>query len=203
MEQPPPLTPQELAEMQTAQNVSTGQPQTVKIFGILHLVFSAFGIFGIVSALVIALFGNPFLKMIPQTPELAKQAQIQAEMQEKMMPMTITTNLIGIVVTALMITAGIQLLRKKKTGLQWSNRYAIGSLIAKAIGGVLMFTVMLPLMRESLPAHTTSSGGMGAMEVGMIGGAIGGVLISAIYPILTLILLNRPNTKTWFANLPQ
>lgn len=37
----------------------------------------------------------------------------------------------------------------------------------------------------------------------MIGGAVIGIVVGCIYPVLALILLNRPATKDWFANRPE
>jgi hypothetical protein len=45
-EQPPPLTPQEIAVLQAAQYAGLGQPQTVMVFGIMHVVFAGFGLLG-------------------------------------------------------------------------------------------------------------------------------------------------------------
>lgn len=148
MEQPPALTPEELAAAQAANQSQIGEPQTVKIFGILHLVFAAFGTMGIAWALLTAVTGNPFASFGPQTPEMAAQAEMQAQMQDKLMPMNVISNVIAIVVTILMVLAGIKLLKKKKDALKWSNRYAIASIFAKVVGLIMTFAFMMPVMKE-------------------------------------------------------
>lgn len=205
MEQPPALTPQEISNMQQHQ---LGQPQTVKIFGIMHLVFAGIGVCGLlwwIATLLFKLPANPFMPAA-STPQMAQQAQIQAEMQERIMPMTMISNTISIVVIALMIIAGIQLLKRRRGGLKWSNRYAIASLIAKVIGLILTFVYMLPAMTEMMEKMSGPSAmGPAAKIMGpaMIGGAVIGTLVSCAYPVLVLILLNRPNTKQWFAAQPE
>lgn len=175
----------------------------MKIFGVLHLVFGAYGVFSVLSGLVVIFFGNIFMKAFPQTPELAAQAQAQAEMNDKLMPMNIIATLLTIVVTAFIITAGVTLLKKRRSGLKWSNRYAISSIVMKIIVAVLTVTITYPAMKEMMQSQAPGGATSGAMEIGMIGGALIGVLLPVIYPILTLVFLNRPATKDWFANRPE
>ncbi|MGJ8643658.1 MAG: hypothetical protein ACSHX9_09640 [Luteolibacter sp.] len=203
MEQPPALTPEQLAVAQAANQSQVGEPQTVKIFGILHLVFAAFGAMGIAWALLTAVTGNPFASFGPQTPEMAAQAEMQAQMQDKLMPMTLIANGIGILVTILMVTAGIKLLKKKKDALKWSNRYAYLSIFAKVVGLVMMFTYMIPVMKEFFDSQNLPGPVSRIMMPVMIGSAFIGLVIGTIYPVLALVLLNRPATKDWFANRPE
>ncbi len=180
-----------------------GDPPAVKVFGILHLVFAGLGLLGAVWGLFIAVVGNPFLKFSPAGPEMDAQLALQA----KINPMTITSGILSLLVAVPMIIAGIQLLQKRKSALKWSNTYAWSSLGAKLINLVLAVTIMVPAMQEMTqgilaksPAPAAVSGIMsGFMAVG----AIGGVVVSAVYPILTLFLLNRPATKAWFASLAK
>ncbi len=93
-----------------------GEPPAVKVFGILHLVFAAFGLIGAGWGLFVALVGNPFLKFSP-----AGQMDAQVAMQTKISPMTITSGILSLLVAIPMIIAGIQLLQKRRNGLKWSN----------------------------------------------------------------------------------
>jgi hypothetical protein len=43
----------------------------------------------------------------------------------------------------------------------------------------------------------------GAMQGVMLGLMIFGIVITCAYPILTLVLLNHPRTKEWFAAQPE
>ena len=180
-----------------------GEPPAVKVFGILHLVFAGIGLIGAVWGLFIAVVGNPFLKFSAAGPEMDAQIAMQA----KINPMTITSGILSLIVAVPMIIAGIQLLQKRKGGLKWSNTYAWSSLGAKVINLILTVTIMVPAMQEMTqgmlaksPAPAAFSGIMsGFMAVG----AIGGIVVSCVYPILTLVLLNRPATKAWFASLTK
>ncbi|MES2921274.1 MAG: hypothetical protein V4819_07000 [Verrucomicrobiota bacterium] len=180
-----------------------GEPPAVKVFGILHLVFAGIGLIGAVWGLVIAAVGNPFLKFTPAGPEL----DAQIALQEKINPMTLTSGILSLLVAVPMIVAGIQLLRKRKNGLKWSNTYAWSSLGAKLINLVLAVTIMIPAMQEMtqgiLAQSKAPSAVSGIMSGFMAAGTILGIVITCVYPILTLVLLNRPATKTWFASLTK
>ncbi len=206
-EQPPPLTPQEIEIMQAAQYADTGQPQTVKVFGIMHVIFGAYGILTILLAFVAMAGVNPYLALIPKTPAASAQMEQQAEMQTEMLPMTIAATVISVVITAFILTAGILMLKRRRNGLKWSNRYAWTSLAGKAFNAVIAIFYTYPMMEEMM---SKSGGGAampgamaGAMEWVMIGSMVFGILITCIYPILTLVLLNRPKTKEWFAAQPE
>ena len=176
-----------------------GDPPVVKVLAIMHLVFAGIGIMTALWALLIAVFGNPFLKMMPHTPQMEGQIQAQMEMQQRVQPMSLTGGLLSLIVAVPMILAGIRMLQKKRDGLKWSNRYAYTSLGAKAVNLVLTVTILVPAMDTMATGMMPKSSVPGGMEGIMVGSAIGGVLLSCLYPILALVLLNRPDIKEWFA----
>ncbi len=181
-----------------------GQPQTVKIFGIMHVVLAGYGILMSAFALVIAFTGNPILKLMPKNPAMAAQVQMQAEMQEKMMPASIISTVVTIIIAILMLIAGIKLLKKRKDGLKWSNRYAWTSLVGKVANLVLAFVFTIPLTKEMMGAMSGGSAAMpGGIDAIVIASTIFGVIIMCVYPVLSLVLLNRPRTKQWFAAQPE
>jgi len=202
MEQPPPLTPQEMTARQTAEYANVGQPQTVKIFGIMHVIFAGFGFLSLIWTVILLTAGNPVFLFMPKTPEIAAQIKAQEAMQGQMMSVTVVSGLLTLVIGSIMLVAGIQLLKKRKAGLKWSNRYAWTSLAGKAVNIVLAFAFTMPAMKSSL----ASGGGslpVGAPEAIMIGSIVFGIVITCLYPILALVLLNRPKTKEWFAAQPE
>jgi hypothetical protein len=178
-------------------------PPAVKVFGILHLVFAGLGIISAIWALFIALVGNPFLKMAGANRQLGEQMDAQLALQAKINPVSITSSTLSLLVAIPMIVAGVLLLKERKNALKWSNTYAWSSLGAKLINLVLTATILVPAMQEMMRGITKSTPMPGQasdiMSLAMSGGAIGGVLVSCTYPILTLVILNRPVTKEWFA----
>ncbi len=191
--QGPPMIPVEMV----------ADPPLVKVFGILHLVFAALGICSSAWALFNVFAGNAFVKMI-SAPE---QLDAQLKMQQQVLPMTLTSGILGLIVAIPMIIAGIQMLRKKRNGLKWSNGYAYASLLEKLIRLIFTLTTILPAMEAMtagmMPKGSSAQGAEVYMSMIMAVGAIGGVFFSSIYPTLTLVMLNRPKTKEWFARLPD
>lgn len=198
-EQPPALTPQELAAMQAAQYAETGQPQVVKIFGIMHIVLGAYGVFSTILGLIALLGMNPLMKLAGASAQIEKQAA----MQKEMLPMTVIGFILGIATTALILTAGILMLKRRRAGLKWSNRYGWLSLVGKVFGifGAVFYTY--PMMKETMGKTPGAASMPGGMEWIMIGSMVFGLVIACLYPILTLILLNRPKVKDWFAAQPE
>lgn len=186
---PPPLYPPPVA---------AHKPATLQVFGILHLLAAGYGLVTGIWALIMLVAGNPFLKLVPEGPG--------REMQEKMMkaiePMTFVNLGITAIVMVLVTIAGVKLLRSAKNAVKFSNIYAITSLVAKIVGGVMVMVYMLPAQRQMMEEQFGAAGGMpgsakNVMEGAMAGGAIIGILFSCIYPTLALVLLNRKPVKAW------
>lgn len=177
------------------------EPPAVKVFGVLHLVFAGFGLLMAAWGLCIIFVGNPLLKLMPKTGPMAQSMDAQLAMQAKIMPLTLTQTILTILVAVPMIIAGINLLKNRKKGLKWSNYYAYSSLAAKLINLVLMIIFMIPAMNEMNQKLLPKSHGAGSfesvMQASMAFGALLGVLGTCVYPILSLVLLNRPRVKEW------
>lgn len=197
------MTPQEVSELADKEYAQTGQPQPVKIFGIMHVIFSAFGILFGLWGLLVVLVGNPLMKFMSQSPEMRAQMQAQQAMQDQMMEVTLIATFLGLLIAGLMLTAGIRLLQKRRSGLKWSNRYAWTSLVGKLVNLIIALAYTYPIMKESNALAASGSPMGGAMESVMLASMIGGVLVACVYPVLTLVFLNRPKVKTWFANQPE
>jgi hypothetical protein len=185
----------------------TTEPPVVKIFGVLHLVFAGLGLLGGAWSLLLVVVGNPFLKLFPQTGPMAKSIEAQLAMQDRVMPATLTTGILSLLVAVPMIIAGILLLKRRRNGLKWSNRYACLSLAAKCVSLVLTVVIVVPAMREMMQA---AKGGVRTpglpddiMSIFMVAGAVIGVIASCVYPLLSLVLLNRPRVKEWAAGLAK
>ncbi len=207
MHEPSPYQPPLQQGVHPMPCIITEMPPVVKVLGILHLVFAGFGLLGAVWGLFIAIIGNPFMKLMPATPQMSAQWEAQLAMQEKIKPFTLTSTALSLLVAIPMIIAGIKMLGKRKDGLKWSNIYAVSSLGAKAVNLVLTFAILIPAMQEmskGMMGGTRLPGSAETIMGGfMVGGAIVGVILTCVYPLLTLVLLNRAAPKAWFASLAK
>ena len=198
--QPPPLTPQEIAAKNYSEYAHTGQPQSVKIFGILHLIVGAYGMLLVLITILGALGINPIMALIPNSATKTAQMEHQAEFQSQVLPFTIITTLMTIAATVFILIAGFYLLKRRRNGLKWSNRYAWTSIALKILGVGFAVFYTLPFMKAATPVVASGSPLAGKMELVMIVSMVFGFVIPFIYPVLTLVLLNRPNVKDWFKN---
>lgn len=199
-QQPPPLTPEEVARLSASEYVQLGQPQTIKIFGIFHLILGGLGSLMLLWTLVIIFYGNPFMAMVGNTPEM----QAQENFQNETMGVTIFTTAIHALITVLILMAGVKLIKGRRDALKFSNGYAWLSLASKVINLVVSLVYVLPKTAELMPAPAPGSAVIpsSGMEIFMIGTFAGTFIMGIIYPILSLVLLNRPNVKSWFTNQP-
>lgn len=200
MEQPPPLTPEEMSQLSSKEYAQLGQPQVVKVFGILHLVFGAYGILVSLWTLFVIIAGNPFLKFSGNTPDV----QIQTQLEADMIGYTIVSTGLYMIVTALIMIAGVLLVKGRKNALKWSNYYAWTSIFTKIINIIATVFYILPMTKEIMNEVAPAGGPlMGTMEIWMTVSMIVVSVVPLVYPVLTLILLNRPYVKTWFTNQPS
>lgn len=197
MEQPPPLSSEEISALAAQQYAQLGEPQPVKVLGILHVIFGSIGALGALYAVYVLLAGNPF------APEGdARMMEIQKQIEQDTMVYSAVGTVMSVIVTALILTAGIQLLQKRKTALMWSNWYAYASIGTKAVNLIFTMMIIVPMTQKMMQEIAGAGAGSlpGAMGGIMYASMIGGFLVSIIYPVLTLALLNRPHIKQWFAN---
>lgn len=181
----------------------TTEPAAVRVLGILHLVFAGWGILTASWAMFMAVAGNPFLKLSAAGTPMTDSMKAQISMQAKTQPASITMAVLSLLVAIPMIIAGVRLLKKRRSGLKWSNGYAYSSLTAKMVNVVMTVTIIVPAMREMTQGMFTGSHAPGQFEdiMGMMMGvgAVGGALLACTYPVISLVLLNGSKAKAWFA----
>jgi hypothetical protein len=162
------------------------RPTSVTVFGILNIVFAAFGFFGVIaSAMLFTLSGanssNPVIQLIQDNPSYAAWIKISV--------------VLGILVSIGLLASGIGLLKLKPWARIFSIVYAIYSIVMIIVGTVVnYFFLVQPLLEK---AHNEQ----GPAAAGAIGGAIGGMFggcLGIIYPILLLIFMMRPKVIAAF-----
>ena len=194
-EQPPALSPEEVAHLSAREYAQLGQPQTVRVFGILHVVFGVFGVLMILWTLYVTVVGNPFMALAGNTP----QTQMQTDLEREMMGYTVVSTAVFALITVLILIAGTLLLKGRKSALKFSNAYAWLSIGTKIINLSVYFLYVQPMTEDVMSSHAY---GMAGVQTTIIVVTLISILASMIYPVLTLVLLNRPMVKTWFDNQP-
>jgi hypothetical protein len=175
-------------------------PQQVKVLGILHLVFAGIGTVGVAIGVMMLLFKEAMFHMQENAGEL--QAQ-QAQFSRAVMEATNVVNWYGYVanllLAALLLVAGIGLLKRKLGGLRWSMIYAWTSIVTK-VGNLLLFSLLVIPKLDKLFAGLDLSSPMlkmmgPMMRTTTIASGVLTPILTCIYPILVLILVNRDSVK--------
>ena len=200
MSESPYMPPQPPPGLPVNPHLPIGIPRIVTVFGVMHVVFAGIGILSAAWGVFTSLAGNPFLKMQGAGP----QVDAQLAMEAKLKTVTIASSGLSILIGIVMITAGIKLLKGRKDGLAWSNKYAYLSLVAKLANLAIAFMVVIPATKEMMGDMMKGTPGMPAsatmmMEIFLVAGAVGGILVTAVYPVLALVMLNRQGLREWFA----
>ena len=66
----------------------------------------------------------------------------------------------------------------------------------------LAFIYVVPATKEMVAFLPRGVASIPGLEWIMIGSMLFGLVMTAVYPILTLVLLNSAKTKEWFAHQP-
>lgn len=175
------------------------KPTVLTVFGILHLVLAGIG----VLMVFFTLLGSVFSSALSQLPgdEFAALQAVQAE--------TLWVTLLGAgfaaILSGLLTVAGIKLLRGRRDALRWSNTYAGTSIATKMVTLVLTILVVLPATQRMMEAmeQVGDEAGQETMlnftSTLTTALAVATPLLYCIYPLVTLVLLNRQRIKGWLA----
>ena len=166
------------------------RPTSVTVFGILNIVFAAFGIIGTFASLAFfsanADMNNPVVKIIHENSSYAAWLKICIPL--------------GLIVSVALLAAGIGLLKLKPWARILSIAYTVYAIVFGIIGMVVnYFFLVQPMLAQA----QSQQGPQAAAAIGgAIGGSIGGCF-GMIYPILLLIFMTRPNVIAAFNPSPE
>ena len=162
------------------------RPTAVTTFGILNIVFAAFGIFGVIgSAMMFALAGNPsnnpVIQIIHDNPTYAAWMKLSIPL--------------GLATSAVLLAAGIGLLLLKPWARLLSIGYAVYAIVMVITSTVINYLFLVqPMMQQ---AHGKSGPEAAAAIGGAIGGTLGGCF-GVLYPVALLIFMLLPKVAAAF-----
>ena len=186
---PPPLYPGAL------------EPGRIKVFGIIHTLFGVLGVINVVGALGWLVFHEQIMGFTNAggPPELmAAQEKFHGDLA----PHSWISLVISFIVSLLILRAGIALLKRRRSAVRVSNTYAVASLLAKVVGALLFFVMVMPVangaldtvLGEGIPEPDVEAILAGA-RIAMVVGGVVFPLIGAIYPLCSILMLNNPPVK--------
>lgn len=175
-------------------------PAQIKVLGILHCVIAGLGLLMVVVGLITQGFNESIFEMQQRAGGFQEaQARISGRLMEVTRSITWLSYGISILLAALLVLAGIGLLRERRWGLSWSNRYAWCSIGLKVVLLLVSLLLVVPKMNQELSAFESQPAQLkmfaDIMKVSMIAGLVLTPVLSCIYPVLVLVLLNRGNVR--------
>ena len=177
-------------------------PGQIKVLGILHLVLAGLGV--VLSIIgVVMLFFKDALFRFSSGASVGTAQEAQAKFSQSLMEATKVTECYGYAASAvlavLLLVAGIGLLRRKRSGLRWSNVYAWTSLADKLVRVVLFGLFVIPKLDHvfaELGASDPVFKSMAEMmRVTTVISSMAMPVLYCIYPVFVLILLNRESVR--------
>jgi hypothetical protein len=199
---PPPLSPPPMY------SPVEREPQSVKVFAVIHLVFSGIGFLWGLYLAIAPLFTRAMLEGFSRSAPAEQRATFEASMamQEKTGWVGVLSGVFMLILAVMLLTSGIKLLRRRANGLAWSNVYAWTSISTKLISLVLTALYILPAQREMMQIQFQNMPGGAPSGLGAAGQTFGTaagiftlvcIVLGCTYPILSLCLLNKPEVKSW------
>lgn len=168
-------------------------PGQIKVLAILHLVFGGIGLLMVAFGIVMQLLSSSLLKSSGAAQDPA--IEMQRAMGQVGQVHQYLSYGVSVVLSILLIIAGLTLLKSKLSGLKWSNVYAWLSIGSKIALGVLFFTMVLPAVNAAmegvLGGAKADETAVSVAKMTMVASGVLTPLFSCIYPVLVLILLNR------------
>lgn len=162
------------------------------IFGGMGILFGIWSIVGVFFSSAMSGVG------MPQGPQRDSMIEVQKEYMAEVGWVSVMTGVFMLILAGLLLISGPKLWKKKAAGLRWSNRYAWTSIATKVVSLVVGLLVVMPAshrMTEALVKNMPGSSDAmaGIMSVSSSLGVLLGPIIGLVYPILALVMLNRPS----------
>ncbi len=156
-------------------------PTSIKVLGILSLVFAGLGFFGLAASYFLYFGGTRLGDMNPLV-EIARQ-------HPGYMTYLKVTMLLSIPALMVYAASGIGLITMKPWARKLTIGYSIYAIVSSIAGLVLTYSILLaPLMASNRPGATG----------GVIGGLWGGIA-GAAFPIVLLVFMLRRDVADAFA----
>lgn len=162
------------------------KPTSMVVFGILNLVFGAFGVLGIALGVL-----TLFLDLPKDDNPLQKLMEDPTYKMVNLVPQAI-----GVLLTFVLLASGVGLINGKLYGRRLAIIYAIAALLNVVLTGVVnIIFIALPAfgMANDLPAGEQQAGAIVTGSIFMIL-----PICMFIYPVLLLIFMMRAPVKNYF-----
>jgi len=176
-QQQPPFPPQQI------------RSSVPKVFGILHIIYAVFGIiFGLMAFASKAIVEGIQLNAGSNDPAVTKIM----DALDNVLFYGYIDAAVKIILGIVLLIAGIKLLKYQASGLKLSNMWSISRVIWYVIITAMSYSATKAYQEVIFEANPEAAAMMKNFGAA---GQILGFLIIAAYPIVSYIVLNKPNVK--------
>lgn len=182
------------------ENNQTGRPKSGTVIGILNIIFNGFGIFGSIISIFMFSFLNSLFKGL--------LSEVSADFFWIMQSMSSFFTLLSLVIAvqfvsnALGLAGGIALLKDNRNALLLCNLYAAISIVIAIATYFISLNMIRSLFNNPEFTRYLSSEDMFMLSIvkRVVPGFAGffSILMSSAYPVVVLVLLNRPKIRNFY-----
>jgi hypothetical protein len=166
----------------------TSSPAVAKTFGIIHLVY--FGLF-----LLLSVYGVYSLYFASGAPQSDPVSQEMASIQRELITIPsvkvyfLISQVVGFALLAVLLVAGLQLLKRQPLGRMLSLVFAWASIVTGILSTVLYMLLVQPTYKELLAGSSLDENVLKGVQMMSNAQPFLMFCCSALYPIIILIFL--------------
>ncbi len=176
------------------------RPKAGSAVGIINIIFTGFGILGGVLSLGTFSILKTVLTKVGQ--EFLFEYEMLMSSLATFFTLIMLIALIRLAISALGLAGGIGLLKKKHWSILLCNIYAIGTIAVVIINFIVSRQIMIGIFENPMIVSSIPPDQRFALEIvkAIVPGFAGviGILFGSAYPVLVLILLNRPKVRDFY-----
>jgi hypothetical protein len=204
----------------TDQEALLTRPGRIKAFGIMHMVFGGLTVLMVVLGFALKPLMMGMYRGIAEnaaTEEERVQAEMQLKLQEDLAGYNLGSYAVLLVLAIILVVAGLQLLQSKRRGQSLSILWSWLALAGTGVWFAISMVVILPKMTEIMgPAMEQAFDGSGStlseaemkqaadttnsvITVVFVIAMVISALLSAVYPLISLVMLRKKEVGEWMA----
>jgi hypothetical protein len=182
-------------------------PTAVVVVAILHFILGGIGLLSsLCGGIALAVGGGDIGRLFAFNPEMQQQIETQQRVVTEHAPFYVAWQVegfvVGLVLSALLVTAGVGLLRLRSWARSFSLVYAVVDILQTLLAASYTFVFYLPAYQEAVrqthyrTAQEAEIARVTAQSMGI--GMAFGFLLTLAYPVVVLVIMLLPSVAAAF-----
>lgn len=187
--------------MEDSQNASMTRPKAATAVGIINIIFTGLGILG--GFISLGMFSMMKALTLRLGQEFAQEFGAMMPVIGTFFTLITVITLVQFVINALGLAGGIGLLKQKFWSINLANVYAAATIVLAianffVVRQIIVGVLENPMLLSAVPPEERFALDIVKTVVPGFAGVFG-IFFASAYPVLVLILLNRPKVKDFYA----